>query len=258
MSDLLRNIFSRCESQQLEKAWNEETYRQPLGDYAGSYIAGDVELEDFLVGRVRDLLRQGGIVRVADIGGAGGTSWHRVGGVFSEEVQSGQLELFVTGMGHKQAAYYDRFDEEYGNNTVENSLARRCASLYGRLVTYVPTDLSTQRSVPSAWRRGLDIVHDRRAVTGWSKLPELHIRRLGELVSPRGLYMVERDDLSKIYGRMTDAERAVRLEGIRHAHERLAELGLTQVDYAEAGYFSGEDLSYRIFKGPEAAPVVVG
>ena len=106
----------------------------------------------------------------------------------------------------------------------------------------------------------VDIIHERNAATSWSRIPELHIMRIGALLAPGGMYAVHHQDTEIVYGaRGGKPEFTARLAGIAAAHAALEEVyDLSRVACVEAGTLAGEPVRYVVFKGPEAGPVTVG
>jgi hypothetical protein len=259
MSASFASFVERCAQQQKAKE-DLGNYNQVLGDYGEATFATGVPLEMFLVQRIARLLDQSGgpAVMAVDIGGGAGTTWLKLAGTFPGAIARRQLGLFVTNQTGSPEDYHQRYEASYGESA-ELLTSQELYEQFGSGVQYLNTDFSGQSPMPNLFRGLMSVVHERRSVTAWSKIPELHIARIGRLVADQGVYLVDGADSEDMYSAHTPWEYLERWDGIRAAHQALPALyNLVPVQALEAGPYAGVPLDYTVFKGPAAMPVSVG
>jgi hypothetical protein len=277
------DFFRRCARQQ--RGPNEkDTVNSPGALYvAGYYGKAGLEsvsqeltgTEAFLASRIEAHLRLPTPLRpvvALDVGGGVGFSWLRLANRFQSRIMNQELVLGVSNIKYHPDDY---LYENVGRlPAVWREPIQELYEQVGALVQYITTDLSAinqlrLRLPPNPRREDpagkVDVVHERLGPTAWSKIPELHVRRLGRLVSPRGIYMVDRHSTAQVCGsvrvgkrgkRVDKSEMAARLRGINDAHEELLqEQGLTRIDTLEVGERPGSRLQYVVFKGRDADPI---
>lgn len=278
---LQAEFFDRCAQQRLDRHRPEGPYTNIWGDYSQIAFAGNFSVERAIADNIAVRLAAGEEVAALDVGGGGSTSWHLLAGEFEQAVRDRQLVLMTSNQ-RDQPLHYLRAGTAAVSKAIREGklnqhdpafkLMARALDAYDRfgdLVYPVEADFSAYGSLDWGEMNGkpgvdlsrkVDIIHERNAVTSWSRIPELHIMRIGALLAPGGLYAVHQQDTEIVYGVRTDApEFAARLAGIAAAHAALGEVyDLSRVERVEAGALAGEPMRYVVFKGPDAGPVTVG
>ncbi len=247
---------------------HELLYTNTLGDYANIPLVGDEPpycVESFLVLRtqmtlaMRERQDRTDPARIIDVGAGVGATATKLAGFFKEKVLAGELEVYATSTGLERGYYFEaahkRVDAGVGT-PLRLARAEWMHERYGDNVTYLTTNMSHILALPDDLLGTFDIVHERNAVTPWSRIPGLHIRRIGELVAPDGMYMVDKQATERVLGPSNSYDTQQRLGAIQDAHQALqTDYGMTMTDAVQAGAHAGQDMTYRAFLGPDALPV---
>jgi hypothetical protein len=250
-----------------------ESYGFARGDYTADELVlwyhpdrqiGDHKLkgrEVFLADHLQTLLAQRGGDRpvvALDIGGGIGMSWLRLGGVFRGEIETGRLVLAVTNLDEisrynilknhaDQAGLYDAEELFAKNGDLINYLTTTFSLLHKQVVT-------TPGGSSLPLKGNTSLVHEKRSLTLWTEVPEIHIHRVGQLLTDDGLFITRpraeakrnlesvRYDLpgSKWYG-VELAQRALE-----------ATFGLTRHAEVQTGAKTGVPLRELMFAAPHA------
>ncbi len=274
-------FFRRCLHHQQRQQLFDGPWLHVLGDYSQTAITPEVSVERFFRQRIRALLteREGhdDPVVAMDAGAGAAMTMLKLALEFPDEAKDGRLVLGAINAKFDPRTYLRLAGDDIKRRNVFEPgsvsqdelrnflLAVQLTKDFGDLLYEIPGDFSALHCLdndstnPIDLVGAVDILHERRSVTPWSVIPELHIRRLGALVSDRGIYMVHDEDSVKSYGFMRRSQRAQCVAGIQEAQAALSDVyGLERVTHVEAGDLAGEPLCYRIFKAPEASPIALG
>jgi len=262
------NFTDRCAMQQRANVslMYEQIYIQTSGYYGIVPFVKDADprydAEAFLAQRVQIELalreREGRTdpVRAIDVGAGLGATMIKLGGYNKEAVENGQLELYATSIGRPPEDYLEDAAYLAQKGTANPRAVAMLTRLYeehGDKVTYLDIDMSHMEGIPDEMQGTFDIVHELNAVTAWSRIPELHIRRMGELTAPDGIYLVNHEGL---LGPTNAQDLQTRMDAVHEAHQALqTDLGMTMTDTVQAGAHAGQQMTYEAFLGPDAFPV---
>lgn len=210
------------------------------------YLSGlEVFLHD-LTGKLLDSKPKGEPVILIDIGGGAGLSWSRLAQVFEREVRESRLAFVVTNLLLERADVLRKYGSEAGPLSESLNLVSYISGEFGSLrgkSIVLPND----RKI--TLEKNVDLAHDRKAPTAWSKVPERDVSGIGHLISRWGMYLVSNTDLKTLQAVASPEEERDRIEGIRLAHRHLeSAFALQRVVTAEAGQAKGKQLTYTIFK----------
>lgn len=189
-------------------------------------------------------------VVLLDMGGGAGLSWSRLAQVFEREVMESRLAFVVTNLVLSEDEVLQTYGSEDSflarNPQAVNFISGRFTSLKDRSIT-----LPNNREIGLV--SNVDVVHDRKAPTAWSKVPERDISEVGHLLSAWGMYLVSNQDIQTLQAVSSPEEERNRSEGIRLAHTHLeSAFALRRVVSAEAGPAKGKPLTYTVFKSPNS------
>ena len=249
-------------------------YGFTLGDYATAPVLTTTKenghspsTESFITAHVERLLdtRPDRPVVAHDIGGVG-LSWLRMAERFKEAITEGRLGLVVSHLEATPEGYLAAITPNDSETQQQLDEVRRLYGLYGTHVHYLQ-DRFRDYSDPAIVLQGgqqvklkgnTDVLHDRRALTAWSKIPERQVVHAGRRLSDEGVYMTHKIEVKSIVlGAESHEEVVARRKGKAAGLLALREVhALQQVESVEAGSHKGDDLAYYIIKGA-AAPLIV-
>lgn len=185
-----------------------------------------------------------------DVGSMAGTSWIRLGNLFREQVQNGELVLVATNRTYSpevQGFSIPKMPEESkefverNHNLVQYFVAD--ASNFSDLSITLPND------EPLILMNNVDFVHESDSLSRYSPDPEKEIEILARMVSENGIYLS--------YGGIPYSDHLPkdillenpRFVAILNAHRNLVlNLGFSLVTQVEDGTKKGTDLIYAVFK----------
>jgi hypothetical protein len=276
MARTIEDFTRRCVAQKvLETSRINAQTERPYGKTSGNYrfeefCAGGSELQSvhaFLSNRINSLRRE--VKRpliILDLGGGAGATVRELAFLYEEEVKESQMAFGVSNL----------VTNDLDNYTTEKARRTDPQSPYGRgkeLVCNLRGSFSDLRHQTIRLANGMsvpllgnvDIIHERYALTAWSKVPELDILHAASLLSPIGIYMVSNDSITYPEGGELDnnilrragisymPDHGARREGVRQAHEYLQRpMGLKKVTRVETGPLAKQQLLYTVFKAPYA------
>nr|AIA18744.1 hypothetical protein [uncultured bacterium] len=199
-------------------------------------------------------------VVVLDVGSFVGMSWHRLANQYKEEVESGKIVFVTSSISHEpeqqfESVYLDRLTPEAMQFVTDT------APLVQHVTGSISQLLKKEVNLPNRQKITLgehvDLLYESKSVTAWSKVPELDLLRIPQLLSDQGTYLVPIVDTLELEGE-TKYSGAQRLAGISEAHERLVvTYGLKKVTEVEEGQQQGKSLNYVIFRRQNAPAVRV-
>jgi hypothetical protein len=269
-------FFQRCERQQLEMT-GEGPYdaQVVIGDYSAAEVCpaagpkGTVEV--FAVRTIDRALEQrrrsGQPVAALDSGGGLGLSWLRLAKRYQQEVHDGRLLLAVTsvqGMPELFLKMAATAVQELGDlrdlTRAQVDEAMRLMEAHGDSVQhYAVNPRAPARHFSTVPVDDFVLTHERRGGVVWSRTPESHVLRMGNMTAPDGYLMIDGADLGEAFGAMPLRERTARLNGVTAAVGTLmAEQHMQLVLDAQLGAYAGAPLEYAILAGPRAEPVAFG
>lgn len=278
MPRTIEDFTRRCVAQKvLEEsridARTERLYGKTSGDYrfealcvgVGEMVAPTVPA--FLYKRINLLRRE--VKRpliILDLGGGAGKTMRELATQYEEEIRESQMAFGVSNLIADDLDNYP--DAKAQGMDLQSPFARGkelVRNLTGSFSDLRHQTIRLENGMSVPLLGNVDIIHERYAVTAWSKVPELDILHAASLLSPIGMYMVSNDDIAFPQGGEIDYEilrqagipyfpdHGARREGVRQAHEYLqGPMGLKKVTRVERGPLAREPLFYTVFRAPKA------
>jgi len=192
-----------------------------------------------------------------DIGGGMGMTWTRMAYDYQNEVEQGLVAFVVSNLGRNPLEIADArgFDlDEDHILTKGKPFVHHLISPFYNLKNQVIT-LPNDRKIPLNGNTSL--VHERLALTSWSRTADIDIVNVAELLTPKGIYVVPKANIEQPGDDNDKKTERLRVSAIEHGHQTLQEQGLRRVGIAEAGKFKGKEMDYVMFCRKEAGLVTV-
>jgi len=140
-----------------------------------------------------------------DIGGMAGITWCRLANHFRKEVEAGKVVFVVTNV-------ESNFEDQFAKNVDRDTLHEGDLELFRKtksegLVKYITADVMSLRKTTIEIQGksirllgNVDLLNERTAVTAHSRIPEIHIPRMLETLSDKGIYVCWDNTISLQFG----------------------------------------------------------
>lgn len=270
------DFFDRCGRQHKYASESDGPYTPELllGDYADRPLCTGIGSKGLLMPFIARTLSRA--LRTAvepvyglDSGGGMSMSWLRLAEQFRGEIKDGRLVLGATSLNTgpekflqlaREAAKAGAEDAPSAQTLEE---AERLLGEFGDSVQYMAVDPQVKDGPKLVdWPAGSCVaIHERRGGTVWSRIPEMHLLRLGSLLSGTGRMLLAKEDPGETFGVMKPWERSVRQRAVGYAIATLTmppQYDLTYAIRPQEGQAAGMELEYYVFSGSQAPPLAVG